>query len=822
MNDFISIKGARVHNLKNISVNIPKNKFVVITGLSGSGKSSLAFDTVFAEGQRRFIESMSTFARQFLGVFEKPDVDEIKNLSPALSIDQKTAIVSPRSTVGTMSEIYDYLRLLFTTIGIPYCINCNTAMLKKSSHHLTKKEYEQINDWQCSKCDFTFPKISISLFSFNSPIGACRMCHGLGQKLEIDPFSIMPNPDLTIEEGGIRPLQRINSTNIWIKKSLDKLILKYRFKSDIPIGKLTIKSKKAILFGDEEVEGVINYLTRRHDETDSEYLKKEIERYMIKKICPDCKGARLRKEAISIKVCGYNIIGLTQLPISELQKIIQRFIRDKNLLTKQEKEVSRLLLNEIYQRTQFLLDVGLPYLSLDRNAQTLAGGEAQRIRLASQLGSGLVNVVYILDEPSIGLHPRDHNQLLKSIRSLQKLGNTVIVVEHDLATIKEADWIIDVGPFAGNMGGEIVGEGTMEDIKKSPNSITGKYLSGKKKIKSKKNYRNGSNKKITIVNASQFNLKNITVDIPLQKLVIVSGVSGSGKSTLVSDILAAYLTKHFYRAKTNIGKHEKIIGIENIDKIIVVNQSPIGRNVRSNPATYTGLFTLIRYLFSGLTEAGKKNFGPDHFSFNLIGGRCETCHGDGILKFEMHFLPNVFIVCEECNGRRYKNEILKIKYNGKSIADVLTMTVDEAKLFFVENEEIASKLDVFSEVGLGYLQLGQPATMLSGGEAQRVKLANELSRPSTGNTLYILDEPTTGLHFDDIARLLEVLNKLVDKGNTVLVVEHNLDIIKNADWIIDLGPEGGENGGRVVAQGTPKDIVKISNSYTGQYLKKVL
>ena len=822
MNDYISIKGARVHNLKNISVNIPKNKLVVITGLSGSGKSSLAFDTVFAEGQRRFIESMSTFARQFLGVFEKPDVDEIKNLSPALSIDQKTAVVSPRSTVGTMSEMYDYMRLLFTTIGNPYCSSCSIAMNKKSSHHLTKKEFEQINDWKCPKCELTFPKISISLFSFNSPTGACRMCHGLGQKSEIDPSSILPNSDLTIEEGGIRPLQRINSTNIWRKKSLNKLMSKYHFKTNTSIGRLSANSKKAILFGDEETEGVISYLTRRHDETDSDYLKKEIEKYMIKKTCPDCLGARLRKEAISVKVAGYNIIELTKLSIKDLQKIISKFIQSKRMLSKQEREVSAVLLNEIHQRSQFLLDVGLPYLSLDRNAQTLAGGEAQRIRLASQLGSGLVNVIYILDEPSIGLHSRDHDKLLKSIRGLQKLGNTVIVVEHDLATMEEADWIIDVGPKAGNLGGKIVGEGTIEDIKKSPDSITGQYLSGKKQISHKQNYRAGNTKKITIVNASQFNLKNITVDIPLQKFVVITGVSGSGKSTLVSDILAAYLSKYFYRAKSSIGKHDKITGVENVDKVIVVDQSPIGRNVRSNPATYTGLFTLIRNLYAGLPESEKKKFGPDSFSFNLIGGRCETCHGDGLLKFEMHFLPNVFITCEECNGSRYKSEIINIKYKNKSISDVLDMTVDEAKLFFIENEEIASKLEVFAEVGLGYLKLGQPATMLSGGEAQRVKLANELSRPSTGNTLYILDEPTTGLHFDDTARLLEVLNKLVDKGNTVIVVEHNLDIIKNADWIIDIGPEGGEEGGKIVAQGTPKDVVKVAASYTGQYLKKEL
>lgn len=819
----IYVKGARVHNLKNVSVAIPKNKFVVITGISGSGKSSLAFDTLFAEGQRRYVESMSTFARQFLGVLEKPDIDEIQNLSPALSIDQKTAAVSPRSTVGTMSEIYDYMRLLFATIGVPHCMLCTKPMEKVIDRQAHSTEIALNHDWVCRSCQTTFPKVTLSLFSFNSPVGACRLCHGLGERLEVDSSLIMPNSTLTIEEGALRPLQRMNSTGAWVKKTLEAMAQKYSFKLDIPVSQLSARARDLILFGDgQEFEGVVDYLMRRYDETDSEYLRREIEHYMIKRVCPDCQGKRLRKEALCVSVAGYNCIELASLSISDMKAWIVSVSQKKSPLSSIDQQVSDQLFQEILKRLQFLIDVGLPYLTLDRSAQTLAGGEAQRIRLASQLGSGLVNVIYILDEPSIGLHPRDHTRLLGSIKELQKHGNTVIVVEHDLETMKAADWIIDVGPGAGELGGEIVGEGTLDDIKNAPRSITGAYLRGDKKIATLTKHRTGNATALTIVDATQFNLKDITVRIPLQMFVAITGVSGSGKSTLISDILAAHLSRFFYRSKTLPGAHNRIDGVEHIDKVIVVDQSPIGRNVRSNPATYTGVFTFLRQLYSELPLAQKKKFGPDQFSFNLRGGRCEVCRGEGLLKFEMHFMPNVFIPCEECGGKRYNQQTLAVTFKGASIADVLSMTVDHAIDFFADYPDIITKLTVLSQVGLGYLRLGQPATMLSGGEAQRVKLANELARPSTGKTLYILDEPTTGLHFDDTARLLTVLHKLVDKGNSVIVVEHNLDIIKNADWVIDLGPEGGKEGGHIVAQGTPEAVAKVKESHTGRYLKEVI
>ena len=822
-NNIIHVKGARVHNLKNVSVSIPKNKLVVITGISGSGKSSLAFDTLFAEGQRRYVESMSTFARQFLGVLEKPDIDEIQNLSPALSIDQKTAAVSPRSTVGTMSEIYDYMRLLFTSIGVPHCMLCTKPMEKVIDRQAQSAETAFNHDWVCRSCQSTFPKITISLFSFNSPVGACRLCHGLGERLEVDSSLIMPNTSLTIEEGAIRPLQRMNSTGAWVKKTLEAMAQKYSFKLDVPVSHLSARARDLILFGDgQEYEGVVDYLMRRYDETDSEYLRREIEHYMVKRLCPDCQGKRLRRESLSVYVAGYNCIELASLSIIDMKERIESLSHKNSPLTSIDKQVSDQLFNEILKRLQFLIDVGLPYLTLDRSAQTLAGGEAQRIRLAGQLGSGLVNVIYILNEPSIGLHPRDHTRLLGSIKELQKHGNTVIVVEHDLETMKAADWIIDVGPGAGEHGGEIVGEGTIEDIKNAPRSITGAYLRGDKKIETATKHRKGNGTALTIVDATQFNLKNITACIPLQMFVAITGVSGSGKSTLISDILAAHLSHHFFRAKTTPGAHTRIDGVEHIDKVIVVDQSPIGRNVRSNPATYTGVFTHLRQLYSELPRAIKKKFGPDQFSFNLRGGRCEMCRGEGLLKFEMHFMPNVFITCEECAGKRYNQETLAVTFKGATISDVLSMTVDHAIEFFTDYPDIVNKLAVLSQVGLGYLRLGQPATMLSGGEAQRVKLANELARPSTGKTLYILDEPTTGLHFDDTARLLTVLHKLVDKGNSVLVVEHNLDIIKNADWVIDLGPEGGKGGGYIVAQGTPETIAKVKESHTGRYLSEVL
>jgi excinuclease ABC subunit A len=828
-NDYILVRGARVHNLKNVSVKIPKGKLVVITGLSGSGKSSLAFDTIFAEGQRRYVESMSTYARQFLGVLEKPDVDEISNLSPVISIDQKTAVLSPRSTVGTMSEIYDYLRLLFTSIGVPTCSECGQAMLKKN-FQLKKQEANSVKIWECPNGHMTFPEITISMFSFNSPAGACLVCRGLGDYLEIDSSLVIPNRRLTLQEGAIRPFQRINAGNTWLSQGIQYLSKKYNLKFNLSIDKLPQKTIDLILFGEPKAapvsasgfEGVIAYLLRRYEETDSEYLRKEIEKYMVRRVCPECGGARLKKEILGIKVAGYSIIQLVSLPLSDLLIIFKTLENEQTLLSPKDKEIVGQLLSEIKKRLQFLLDVGLPYLTLDRSAVTLAGGEAQRIRLASQLGSSLVGIIYILDEPSIGLHSKDHDRLLKTILKLKENGNTVIVVEHDEATMKIADWVIDVGPGAGEAGGKIVAQGPIDKIKANKASLTGQYLIGEKAIAVPKKRRTQKSGEIVIKNATQFNLKNVTVTLPLNKLLVVTGVSGSGKSTIISDILAAKLLNHFHRAKNPVGAHESMTGYENLNKVIVVDQSPIGRNVRSNPATYTGVFTHLRQLFASLPEAKKKRLGANHFSFNLKGGRCEVCRGDGLIKFEMHFLPNVFITCENCGGKRYTQEVLDIKFRDKSIADVLQMTIDQALVFFKEFPNITDKLKVLHEVGLGYLRLGQPATMLSGGEAQRVKLATELARTSTGKTLYILDEPTTGLHFEDTARLLTVLHKLVDRGNSVIVVEHNIDIIKNADWIIDIGPDGGKGGGNVVAVGTPEEVAKVTASYTGQYLKKVL
>lgn len=819
--DKIIIKGARVHNLKNVSLELPKNSLIVFTGISGSGKSSLAFDTIFAEGQRRYVESMSTYARQFLGVMEKPDIDEINNLSPVLSIDQKTSILSPRSTVGTMSDIYDYIRLLFSTIGTPGCPVCGKSM-QKINFEKKKDESRSIRKWQCIEDKMTYPEISISHFSFNSPAGACLVCRGLGEHLVVDPELIMPNPNLTIDEGAIRPFSRINSGYSWFLREISKPGFNKKIRTDIPIGKLSKQTIHLILSGEQGVfEGIVNYLTRRYNETDSDYLQKEISKYMLKKICPECNGARLKKEVLSIKVGGYSIVELVKLPLSELKEVINNLTKS-NCLNETDKQISHQLLAEILKRIQFLIDVGLSYLTLDRSAATLAGGEAQRIRLASQLGSGLVGIVYILDEPSIGLHPKDHDKLLAAIRGLKNIGNTVIVVEHDRKTIEQADWIVDVGPGAGQKGGNIVASGTLEDIKNSSQSITGKYLTNRLKIKIPEKRRAGNGADITIRGARQFNLKNINVHIPLGKLVVVTGVSGSGKSTLITDILASRMVNHFYRGNKQVGDHDEITGLDNVSKVIVVDQSPIGRNVRSNPATYTGILTPLRRIFSDLPEAKKKRFGANCFSFNLKGGRCELCKGDGLLRFEMHFLPNVMITCEVCQGKRYTKEVLEILLSGKSIADILDMTVEEGLIFFKDYRQIKDKLTVLKEVGLGYLRLGQPATMLSGGEAQRIKLATELSRSSNGNTLYILDEPTTGLHFDDINRLLKVLHRLVDIGNSVLIIEHNLDVVKNADWIIDLGPDGGKNGGELIVEGTPEKVTSFNKGFTSKYLKEVL
>lgn len=937
----IKIVGAREHNLKNISLEIPRDKLIVITGLSGSGKSSLAFDTIYAEGQRRYVESLSSYARQFLGIMEKPDVDYIEGLSPAISIDQKSASRNPRSTVGTVTEIYDYLRLLFARIGIMHCPNCGKevkkqtigqivdqiakktqktrriALLsplitdKKGEHkdvlaRILKSGYSRvrvdgiimdldeaeekdldrqkkhtievvvdrliletgeldesnkkrlydsvekaialgegrliIHDYEtgsnvayseqfaCSDCTISMPEVMPRSFSFNSPHGACSVCQGLGIRQEIDPRLILPNPKLTINEGAIRPWVRSASNSTWYFAILEAAAKKNKIDLDKPVGQLSKNDLKVVLYGtgdeihnvrgyETKYEGVIPNLERRYKETQSDYIRREIDKYMVIKICPSCGGKRLKKEVLGITVDKKNIIDISDMTI---EKAFEFFSGLPDRLSSDHNKIARQAIKEIKQRLNFLIDVGLSYLTINRNSATLAGGEAQRIRLATQIGSGLMGVLYILDEPSIGLHQRDNSRLLKTLKHLRDLGNTVIVVEHDEETMMEADWLIDVGPGAGEHGGHIVAEGKPEDIKKCPDSITGQYLCGKKKISVPKIRHIGSENQIEIINASENNLKNITVKIPLNMFVCVTGVSGSGKSTLINDILAKALAKKFFRAKDEPGKHEEIKGINNIDKVISIDQSPIGKSPRSNPATYTGVFTLIRELFAKTSEAKIRGYKAGRFSFNVKGGRCEKCRGDGVLKIEMHFLPDVYITCEECKGKRYNDEALEVIYKGKNISDVLDLTVEEATKFFKNIPAIYSKLSVLNSVGLGYVRLGQPATTLSGGEAQRVKLATELSHRGTGKTLYILDEPTTGLHFDDVKRLLSVLNALVEKGNSVLVIEHNLDVIKSADYIIDLGPDGGDKGGEIIAAGTPEEIAGMKKSYTGQYLAKIL
>ncbi|MBI4053914.1 MAG: excinuclease ABC subunit UvrA [Candidatus Doudnabacteria bacterium] len=940
MQDKIIVRGARVHNLKNINVEIPRNKLVVITGLSGSGKSSLAFDTIYAEGQRRYVESLSAYARQFLGLMDKPDVDQIEGLSPAISIDQKTASHNPRSTVGTVTEIYDYLRLLFARIGVPHCPECgkvisgrtitqmvdqlleypkgtkltllapivadkkgeNTTLLQQ----IKKSGYQKVRlDGQVLTIDealgvkleknkkhsldvlvdrltidpaergrvadsletaldlgneavvvqkegngkdmtlsqkFSCPDGHIDLaelhprnFSFNSPHGACPECTGLGTTLEVDEDLVIPNKRLTLAEGAIRPWSKTTSRLSWYHRILEALAAAYNFSLDVPVEKLPTAALEVILrgAGDKRItvpadtekfsseysstfEGVIANLRRRYKETDSDYIRREIEQYMRVKKCRVCKGTRLKPEVLAVTVGDKSIIAVAQLSIDDAVKFFAQL-----KLTEKQTTIARQVLKEIMARLKFLLDVGLNYLTLDRTADTLSGGEAQRIRLATQIGSGLTGVLYILDEPSIGLHQRDNDRLLKTLKSLRDLGNTVIVVEHDEDTILSSDYVIDIGPGAGKHGGEVVFAGTPGQIKKDKNSLTGRYLAGLEQIKTPQTRKRGSGKKLSIIGASEFNLRSINVDIPLGKFVCITGVSGSGKSTLLNEILAKALLAYFYNAKEAPGAHKKILGIEHIDKIIDIDHSPIGRTPRSNPATYTGLFTYIRDLFAATPEAKMRGYAAGRFSFNVKGGRCETCAGDGVIKIEMHFLPDVYVTCEECKGRRYNKEALEIHYKGQTISHVLEMTVDEAKIFFRNIPLLYRKLEILSQVGLGYIKLGQPATTLSGGEAQRIKLSTELSRASTGRTLYILDEPTTGLHYDDVKRLLDVLAKLVDKGNTVVVIEHNLHVIKCADWIIDLGPEGGDKGGQVVAVGTPEDVAKVPKSYTGQYLKKI-
>lgn len=962
--DKITIKGAREHNLKNIDLEIPKNKLVVITGISGSGKSSLAFDTLYAEGQRRYVESLSSYARQFLGVMDKPDVDYIEGLSPAISIDQKGVSHNPRSTVGTTTEIYDYLRLLFARIGHPHCPVCGREISRMSVEQIVqqvsslqqsasskksirimilapvvkdrKGEYSQlfedlrkkgfskvrvdghvkdltddfvliktnkhsidvvvdrlvleakskaennilsrlsqsietalklgegsliVSEVQDSSLEFpsnpkkmedhlysekfacpvdniALPEVEPRLFSFNSPHGACPTCHGLGELLEIDPEMIL-NPILSIDEGGILPLSKMASYETWFSRLIEAVGKKYDFDLGTRLGQLTAEARKILLEGagsqefkvegknrqgkwthfNSTFQGLVPYLKERYKESESDFVKTEIERYMYRETCPTCNGARLKPEALSITINGLNIAELTTQSIRESLEWVGSL-----KLSDRETQIGKSILKEIGQRVQFLVDVGLDYLTLDRAAMTLAGGESQRIRLASQIGSGLSGVLYVLDEPSIGLHQRDNSRLIVTLKKLRDLGNTVIVNEHDAETMMESDLMVEIGPGAGEHGGHIMAIGTPKEILENPNSLTGKYLSGKKTVKINEDLKRpyvsiGSMK---IVGAGEHNLKNIDVSFPLGQFIAVTGVSGSGKSTLIHDILYKALAQKIYKSKTRPGLFKELEGAENIDKVILVDQSPIGRTPRSNPATYTGAFTFIRELFSKSPEAQIRGYGPGRFSFNVKGGRCEICEGEGQLKIEMQFLPDVYVTCESCNGARYNREALEILFKDKNISDVLNMTVEEGLRFFTAIPQVKSKLEVLNDVGLGYIRLGQSAPTLSGGEAQRIKLSSELSKRQTGQTVYILDEPTTGLHFADIERLLQILRKLVNFGNTVIIIEHNLDVIKNADWVIDLGPEGGAAGGKMIGEGTPLEISKIKASHTGQYLAKLI
>lgn len=943
MHSHISVSGARVNNLKNVSVKIPKNKLTVITGLSGSGKSSLAFDTIYAEGQRRYAESLNAYARQFMDVQDKPDVDEITGLSPTIAIDQRNTSTNPRSTVGTVTEIYDYLRLLFARIGKQYdprtgCVISSyktgeiVEAVRKTARNssevhllaplLTQSEvdqrsllrelessgYENIRlngvpmdlrslkgykfqkgntydveilvtkitnakstqlladvekaldlgngavvvadeDTGEEKTYTTFPfnpdtgeqfnPIEPRTFSFNSPYGACPRCTGLGYTLNVDEESVIPNPRLTLAEGAIQPWTRIVGNQSQYQKLLAAVADAHGFSVDTPVNDLTKKVMDLVLYGTDgqqydiggkklHYEGVIPNLTNRHAETDSEYIRKEIEVYMKESTCPVCSGKRLKQESLFVRIGDVSIADISSMTIEEAFDFFEaskaktkKTVNQKFTFTKDELTIAEPILKEINGRLSDLMKVGLYYLSLDRSFATLSGGEAQRIRLAGQLSTGLTDVIYILDEPSIGLHSRDSDKLIETLKTLRDLGNTVIVVEHDEAMIEAADYVIDVGPGAGNFGGEIIAEGTPAALKKSKASITGRWLAGKEHIEPPKKARKGNGKKLTIVGATGNNLKNIDVDIPLGQLVTVSGVSGSGKSTLISGTLSKALSKHFYRAKAEPAPHKAIKGLSNIDKVISIDQSPIGRTPRSNPATYTGVFTAIRDIFTATPEAKMRGYGAGMFSFNVKGGgRCEACAGDGAIRIPMQFLTDVFVECGECNGKRYNKEALEVHYRNKDIAEVLDMTIEEAYKFFADTPAIADKLQILRDVGLGYLHLGQPATTLSGGEAQRIKLATELSRRATGKTLYILDEPTTGLHFEDIKRLLDVLKLLADKGNSVIIIEHNLDVIRASDWVIDLGPEGGKRGGELVAVGTPKDVMKTKASLTGQYLSK--
>jgi excinuclease ABC subunit A len=937
MPEVIKVVGAREHNLKNISVDIPRDKFVVITGLSGSGKSSLAFDTIYAEGQRRYVESLSSYARQFLGLMEKPDVDQITGLSPAISIDQKSTSHNPRSTVATVTEVYDYLRLLFARIGIPHCPICAKPVTRRTSETIIdeimklpdgaklmilapiikskKGEFAHIPE-QYNRLGFArarvdsvvyaldefpdldknykhnieivvdriamsadmlgrvtqsveqtleiadgiievintddnsltaysqryacldhpnedIPELEPRLFSFNAPQGACPVCTGLGNRLEVDP-NLVFNPNLTISEGAIRPYNRVNS-DAWYMKKLVEVANANGFSVKVPVGQLSKADLDKVLYGTGEqkyevqlgngrmyestYEGVIPNLERLHKETDSDFRRRDIERFMRERKCNKCNGARLKPVVLAVTIHELNIMDICNLDIDNGLDLFQNKLK----LNDQEQFIANQIIKEIISRLSFMNNVGLNYLELGRAANTLSGGEAQRIRLATQIGSGLQGVLYVLDEPSIGLHQRDNHRLIGTLKHLRDLGNSVIVVEHDDDTIRNADYLIDIGPGAGIAGGNVVAAGTPDEVAKDKNSITGRYLSGAEKIDvPKKRRKIIQGRTLNVRGAKENNLKNIDVSFPLNVLTVVSGVSGSGKSTLVNDILAKELSARLHRSHVVPGSHENIEGINLLDKVIVIDQSAIGRTPRSNPATYTGVFTPIRDLFASIPESNIRGYKSGRFSFNVKGGRCENCHGDGVIKIEMHFLPDVYVTCDICKGKRYNREALEIKYKGSTISDILDMTVDQSAKFFENIPAIARKLDTLVEVGLGYIRLGQPATTFSGGEAQRIKLATELSRRATGKTLYILDEPTTGLHTDDVKRLLAILQKLVSSGNSMVIIEHNLDVIKTADYIIDMGPEGGLGGGNIIASGTPEQVAKIPESYTGQYLKKLV
>jgi len=937
--DSIFVKGAREHNLKNIDVTIPRDKLVVITGVSGSGKSSLAFDTVYAEGQRRYMESLSAYARQFLGRMEKPDVDYIEGLSPAISIDQKGASRNPRSTVGTVTEIYDYLRLLFARVGHPHCPQCGREITMQTVEQIAdaiqalpdasrimilaplikdrKGEYQQVfsdlrkagyvrvrvdgniydlseefqlekfkkhsieavidrlvigqsgsqsriadsvetalklgagvvlvsvidgeellfsEHFACVHCGISMGEMAPRTFSFNSPHGACPGCSGLGVKSELDPDLLIPNKELALSEGAIHPYQWHN----WYLYSVEELARRNGFSLDEPVKSLTPEQMKLILYGEgsfsykyrnrygkekeyfDGFEGVIPRMERLYRDTESENSRAYIERYMVNRICPVCEGKRLKPEALAVTINGDSIDNISSMSVAQALKWIDMLRSKKTIFSKREQIIASEILKEIKGRLGFLENVGLDYLNLNRTSATLSGGEAQRIRLATQIGSGLMGVLYICDEPTVGLHPADDYRLIETLKGLKELGNTVLIVEHDEAMMRAADYIIDLGPGAGEYGGWVVASGTIDDILASKESKTGQYLSGRKRIPLPETRRNGSGESIIIKGARQNNLKNLNVSIPLGKFVCITGVSGSGKSTLISDILYRKLAQLLYRAKEKPGDVDEITGVENIDKVINIDQSAIGRTPRSNPATYTGTFTPIREMFATVPEARMRGYAPGRFSFNVKGGRCEACRGDGYIQIEMQFLPDVTVPCEVCKGKRYNREVLEIKFKGKNIAEVLDMTVEQALAFYDHFPKVKNRLKTLHDVGLGYVRLGQPATTLSGGEAQRVKLATELSKRATGSTLYILDEPTTGLAFDDVAALLKVLQRLVDAGNTVVIIEHQLDVVKNADWIIDLGPGAGDKGGYIVAAGTPEEIIEEKTSATGNYLRKYL